>query len=186
VGPKNGGWTIAKRLLQHERSTLSRMGSSGASSKKKKGQKRLVPTFHALADAAVPYVGREPVADSADPTAGRLADPQLRDQIVQQEMDGICFGLTMKRSGEEAKAGHGPGHSASLGKYYGSELNMRRQELMVSIMGTQALGWEGEGFTPAELMQARSWLRSKGNSIEGGTSEVQLNVVAKRVLELPD
>ena len=53
-------------------------------------------------------------------------------------------------------------------------------------MGTQALGWEGEGFSPAEIGQTRSWLRSKGNSIEGGTSEVQMNVIAKRVLGLPD
>jgi alkylation response protein AidB-like acyl-CoA dehydrogenase len=53
-------------------------------------------------------------------------------------------------------------------------------------MGTQALGWEGSGFDPGELMQARGWLRSKGNSIEGGTSEVQLNIIAKRVLGLPD
>ncbi len=57
---------------------------------------------------------------------------------------------------------------------------------MVSVMGTQGLGWEGEGFGTAELTQARSWLRSKGNSIEGGTTEIQLNVIAKRVLGLPD
>jgi alkylation response protein AidB-like acyl-CoA dehydrogenase len=53
-------------------------------------------------------------------------------------------------------------------------------------MGHQALGWDGEGFTPAETLATRGWLRSKGNSIEGGTSEVNLNVVSKRVLGLPD
>ncbi len=75
---------------------------------------------------------------------------------------------------------------ASMSKLYASEMNKRRQELLVSIMGAQALGWEGEGFEPGELMQTRGWLRSKGNSIEGGTSEVQLNITAKRVLGLPD
>jgi len=179
VGEKNAGWTIAKRLLQHERSGLSGMMGGGASgSKRPKTGKRQVPTFRGLADAAEPYLGRDEY--------GRLADSHLRDEIVQLEMDGICFGLTMKRSGEAAKAGQGPGHTVSMAKYYASESNKRRQELMVSIMGNRSLGWEGEGFSQAELDQTRAWLRSKGNSIEGGTSEIQLNVIAKRVLGLPD
>ena len=75
---------------------------------------------------------------------------------------------------------------ASMSKLYASEMNKRRQELLVSIMGVQALGWEGEGFEDREIRLTRDWLRSKGNSIEGGTSEVQLNIIAKRVLGLPD
>ena len=71
-------------------------------------------------------------------------------------------------------------------KYYGTEQNKRRYELLLSAMGTQALGWEGDGFGEEELQVTREWLRSKANSIEGGTSEVQLNVIAKRVLGLPD
>jgi len=71
-------------------------------------------------------------------------------------------------------------------KLYGTELNKRRAELAVELAGTSALGWEGEGFSDDEIAFARGWLRSKGNSIEGGTSEVQLNVIAKRVLALPD
>jgi len=178
VGPKNGGWTIAKRLLQHERTGLSGMMGGGDPAKKAKAGKRSVPTFHATADAAAPYIGRD--------EGGRLADPSIRERIVQLEMDGLCFGLTMKRIGEAAKAGKDPGHTVSMSKYYASESNKRRQELMVSVMGTQALGWEGPGFDMNELGQTRSWLRSKGNSIEGGTSEIQLNVIAKRVLGLPD
>jgi alkylation response protein AidB-like acyl-CoA dehydrogenase len=57
---------------------------------------------------------------------------------------------------------------------------------MLSVTGTRGLGWGAEGFSDAELDITRGWLRSKGNSIEGGTSEVQLNIIAKRVLELPD
>ena len=56
----------------------------------------------------------------------------------------------------------------------------------MQIAGPQAIGWEGAGFDDRELTTARSWLRSRGNSIEGGTSEVQLNIIAKRVLGLPD
>jgi alkylation response protein AidB-like acyl-CoA dehydrogenase len=71
-------------------------------------------------------------------------------------------------------------------KIYGTELNQRRMELLVSIAGPQALGWEGPGFDERELDVTRQWLRSRGNTIEGGTSEVQLNIIAKRVLGLPD
>jgi len=178
VGVKNTGWTIAKRLLEHERSGLSGMMGGGEPARVKKKGKRPTPSFHTTADAAATYVGRD--------AEGRLSDAALRDRIVQLEMDNLCFGLTMRRSGEASKAGLNPGSTVSMSKYYASELNKRRQEVMVSAMGTQALGWEGEGFSPAELAQTRGWLRSKGNSIEGGTSEIQLNVIAKRVLGLPD
>jgi alkylation response protein AidB-like acyl-CoA dehydrogenase len=71
-------------------------------------------------------------------------------------------------------------------KIYGTELNQRRQELLLTIAGPQALGWEGPGFSERELTLTRDWLRSRGNTIEGGTSEIQLNIIAKRVLGLPD
>ena len=71
-------------------------------------------------------------------------------------------------------------------KYCGTEQNKKRYELMLQAMGSQMLGWEGDGFDSDELTHTQAWLRSKANSIEGGTSEVQLNIVAKRVLGLPD
>ena len=58
--------------------------------------------------------------------------------------------------------------------------------LVQSIMGPDALGWDPTGFDPDNIRRTRSWLRSRGNSIEGGTSEVQLNIIAKRVLGLPE
>ncbi len=167
IGKVNAGWTIAKRLLQHERSMIGGMGfglrgsSSGAS----------------LAELAVEYVGTKD---------GKIADPILRDRIAQHMMDQTCFTATTRRSAAEAKGGQGPGAASSTFKYYGTELNKRRYELLVSVLGTQAFGWEGEGFSTRELSTTREWLRSKANSIEGGTSEVQLNIVAKRVLGLPD
>ena len=92
----------------------------------------------------------------------------------------------MARSGEEAKAGNLDANLASIFKYYGTEQNKRKYERMLELMGTQMLGWEGDTFAARELNATRQLLRSKANSIEGGTSEVQLNVIAKRVLGLPD
>ncbi len=166
VGELNKGWTIAKRLLQHERDMISGMGLGSG-----------VGSSASLESLAKDYFGE---------VRGRVASPALRERIARQKMDGKAFALTLQRSAEEAKAGQRPGAASSIFKYYGTELNKRRYELMLEILGTQGLGWEGDGFSQEELGIARSWLRSKGNSIEGGTSEVQLNVVAKRVLGLPD
>ena len=177
VGTLNGGWTIAKRLLQHERQMLSGGGGSAPRPAGKKAAKAAPPPSSALAEGARGYLG------DAD---GRLAAPVLRDRVAQWELDSLCFGLTLRRSGEQARAGQGPGAATSMFKLYASELNKRRSELQMSIRGASGLGWEGEGFSAGDLAETRGWLRSKGNSIEGGTSEVQLNVIAKRVLGLPD
>jgi alkylation response protein AidB-like acyl-CoA dehydrogenase len=95
-------------------------------------------------------------------------------------------GVAMQRSRDAAKAGQQPGPESSIFKVCATELNQRRTELLVRIAGPQGLGWEGPGFEDAELAVTRDWLRARGNSIEGGTSEVQRNVIAKRVLGLPD
>ena len=168
VSEINGGWTVAKALLGHERSMIADAFGGGASgtSKKRKG----------LADLARDAVGGN----------GALADPLLRDEIARLEMDTRAFLLTVQRTRDAAKAGHQPGAETSLFKIHGTELNQRRSDLMMKIAGPDGLGWEGEGFDPDDLARTRDWLRSKGNSIEGGTSEIQLNIIAKHVLGLPD
>jgi len=166
IGELNGGWTIAKRLLQHERSMIGGMGLGLGG-----GSSRGTP------EIAKEYRGER---------NGQIADPLVGDQVAQMQMDSRCFTTTLRRTAEEAKAGMPPGPASSIFKLYGTEMNKRRHETLVSIMGSQALGWEGEGFTAEELGETRDWLRSFGNSIEGGTSEVQLNIIAKRVLGLPD
>src|SRR5262249_58321722 len=90
------------------------------------------------------------------------------------------------RSGGGAQAGLRPGHESSIFKYYGTELNQRRRALWAEVLGPRSLGWEGPGFTEEELVATKAWLRSRGNTIEGGTSEIQLNIIAKRVLGLPN
>jgi alkylation response protein AidB-like acyl-CoA dehydrogenase len=92
----------------------------------------------------------------------------------------------VRRIEQEAKSKSGPTPATSIVKYAAAKLNQDRCELMVEAMGHQGLGWEGEGYSPAEIAAMRGLLRSKANSIEGGTSEINLNVVAKRVLGLLD
>lgn len=164
VGRLNGGWEIAKRLLQFERQNIS-SGGFGAGGGVE------------LEEVAKAYVGEQD---------GRIADPDLRARIAAHRMEAKAFALTVRRIEEEAKAGKSVGPAVSIIKFAAAKLNQERFELMVEAMGSQGLGWEGESFTPAELAATRGWLRSKGNSIEGGTSEVNLNVVAKRVLGLLD
>ncbi|MFP6621924.1 MAG: acyl-CoA dehydrogenase family protein, partial [Myxococcota bacterium] len=93
---------------------------------------------------------------------------------------------SLKRSGEQARAGQGPGPATSMFKLYASEMNKRRAEITMAVRGATGLGWSAETFAPMDVLETRGWLRSKGNSIEGGTTEVQLNIIAKRVLGLPD
>lgn len=162
IGEVDNGWTVAKALLGHERSMIGGMGSPALG-------------------FSVPELAKEYAGTEGD----QIADPLLRDQVTQLEMDALSYRLTTQRHVDSLKAGHQPGPESSMFKYYGTELNMRREELMLGIRGPQALGWRGTGFDPAELAQTRTWLRSRGNSIEGGTSEIQLNIISKRVLQLP-
>ena len=168
VGKINGGWQIAKRLLQYERQNISGGFGAGGGAGGSAGD---------LGQIARRYVGLD--------ETGALADRDLRRRITANKMDFQSFYLTLRRIAGESKAG-GPSAATSIIKYAAATLAQERSELMVEAMGAKGLGWEGEGFSPAEIMAARGWLRSKGNSIEGGTSEVNVNVVAKRVLGLPD
>ncbi len=164
VSEVNKGWTVAKRLLQHERTSIGGIGG---------GTQRT----ESMEDIAKRYIGVR---------RGRIADETIRRRVLEHRMNDRSFALTMRRTMEESATGNAPGAASSMFKYYGTEQNKRRYELLMDVMGTQALGWEGRPFKPQEVDTTRAWLRSKANSIEGGTSEVQLNILAKRVLALPD
>lgn len=165
VGRLNGGWEIAKRLLQYERQNISAGGFGGVAGSD-------------IADVAKSYVGED--------SAGRIEDPDLRARIASHKMDQHAFTLTIRRAEAESKTGNGPSAATSIIKYAAAKLNQERTELLVESMGLQGLGWEGPQFKPEEKGAIRSMLRAKANSIEGGTSEVNLNVIAKRVLGLLD
>jgi len=162
MGAAGKGWEIAKYLLTHERDMIGGSDSTGG------GQR------DSVSNIARKLIGLD---------AAILADTALRTDIARHEMNALAFSLTMERVMAEAKAGQGTGALSSMLKYYGTELNKERMQLLMSIRGSDGLVWEGEEKGEGDL--ARSWLRSRANSIEGGTSEVQLNIIAKRVLDLP-
>ena len=161
VGTLNRGWDIAKYLLTHEREMIG--GGGGG----------LLGT-RSLGEVAAQMVGVE---------NGKLAEPSLRAQIAKAEVDGMAFALTMERMKDEAKAGQGVGAKSAMLKYYGTELNKQRYELMMQAAGSEGLEWEGARTSEGQL--ARDWLRTKANSIEGGTTEVMLGIIAKQILQLP-
>ena len=161
MGEEGKGWTIAKYLLTHEREMISGFGSVSGKS---------------LGEYAVESMGVD--------ASGRLSNSVLRQNIAQYQLDTRVFAATMSRVGDETRAGKGLGPASSIFKYYGTELNKRRNELNLAVGGEAALGWDGDAYNGG--MVSRDWLRSKGNSIEGGTTEVQLNIISKRVLGLPD
>jgi acyl-CoA dehydrogenase len=167
VNGVNGGWTVAKALLSHERGMIADAFGPARDARRRK---------------SLPEIAR----DYLPASNGRLGDAVLRDEIARNEMDTRALMLTVQRSRDAAKAGHQPGPESSIFKIFATELNQRRYDLLVRLAGPQALGWEGPGFEPEELERTRDWLRSRGNTIEGGTSEIQRNIIAKRVLGLPD
>ena len=162
IHDENKGWDVAKYLLGHEREMISGMGLGGG--------------------------GRNPLIEGAIATIGldhdgRLADPVLRSQIALFEVRAKAFAAMSERFIDELKAGRAHPAQPSMMKYVGTELNKDRHELMMVAGGSDALEWESERSNAGAA--PRAWLRTKANSIEGGTSEIQLNIIAKRILELP-
>ena len=159
VGEINRGWDVAKYLLGHEREMISGAGGGDRTA------------------AIGPAMSR-----MAQKESGSL-DPVLRAQLAMFDVDALAYACMGEKFLDEAKVGKAHPAQPNMMKYAGTELNKRRHELMMSVGGSRALEWESDetgGGKPA-----RNWLRTKANSIEGGTSEVMLNVVAKRILELP-
>lgn len=160
VGSVNRGWDVAKYLLTHEREMIARGGSN---------------LFDAEElDAAA--------AKAAAATGGRLSDELLRAEIAGAAVNTLAFEATRLRYLEELESGGSLGARSAVLKLGGTELNKRRQELLVSLEGPGAFGW-ADGASLSGV--GKGWLRSKGNSIEGGTTEIMLEIIAKQILELP-
>ena len=154
----------AKKLLQHERNFISNFGLTGGETS----------SGADVVNIAKKYLGED---------NGKIAHPAHRDSITEHKMKEHAFGLTLQRAGDE---GGKASATSSMFKYYGTEHNKNRYELMIASMGNKGLGWTNEGFSDDEQAITKAWLRTKANSIEGGTSEVQLNVISRRVLDLPN
>ncbi len=169
VGPLGGGWSIAKRLLQHERSGLSGGGAMAGRGGLFGGP---------VSKLALDYVGADEV--------GRIDDPDIRSRVAALEMEMRAFQLTAIRSMLEARSNQGPTAATSIMKNAGTRNAQERAELTLEILGNHGLGWEGEGFTAEELAAVRGWLGGKAFTIYGGSAEIQNNIIAKRILSLPD
>jgi alkylation response protein AidB-like acyl-CoA dehydrogenase len=165
VGTENEGWTIAKAILGHERSSI------GRSIARQPGSAQRDVVARARKHLGTPN--------------GPIPDPLLRDEIAALGMREEAFHLTLARIQQSAESAT-PGHEGSITKIVGSELKQTRFELGMKAAGIQGLGWEGPGFDDEDLEYTRDWLRSRASTIEGGSSEIQKNIVSKRVLGLPE
>jgi acyl-CoA dehydrogenase len=165
VGTENEGWAMAKAILGHERSSIGRSIARQPGS----AQRELVAR-------ARKHLG---------PDQGALADPLIRDEIAALGMREEAFHLTLALIQQRAETGT-PGPEGSITKIVGSELKQRRYEVGMKLAGLQGLGWAGPGFDEEDLQYTREWLRSRASTIEGGSSEIQRNIVSKRVLGLPE
>jgi len=159
VGTINRGWDVAKYLLGHEREMIS--GADG-------GERQ----------AAIGAAMKRHAAKLGDDI-----DPVLRAELAMFDVDALAYAAMGEKFLDEIKVGKAHPAQPNMMKYAGTELNKRRHELVMAVGGSRALEWESEATEGGK--PAKSWLRTKANSIEGGTSEVMLNVIAKRILDLP-
>ena len=164
VGQLNGGWAIAKRLLQFERSGI--------------GDTRRARSVRRLAD-----IVREYGAFDSD---GRLADADLRARLAAHEIDARAVALTNQRIALENRAGLDAGAATSILKNATIAADQTRMELIIELLGHDGLGWDGDAYPQEALESVRLWLRGKSGSIYGGTHEIQNNIISKRILALPD
>jgi acyl-CoA dehydrogenase len=155
VGELNRGWDVAKYLLGHEREMISGAGAGDRTS--------------AIGAAMLRHSGE--------------LDPMLRAELAMFDVDALAYGAMGEKFLDEIKVGKAHPAQPNMMKYVGTELNKRRHELMMSAGGSRSLEWDSEETSGGK--PSRGWLRTKANSIEGGTSEVMLNVISKRILDLP-
>jgi alkylation response protein AidB-like acyl-CoA dehydrogenase len=167
LGELNHGWTVGKRLLQFERSTHGGVNTSGTQRSEDAPR---------LADIVRGYVGE---------VNGHIAQREMRERVTSFEMDSHAYRLTQRRAMEEARA-RAPGSASSIFKMCGANLTQERADIHREVMGFDGLGWEGAPFSDEQTQVTRTWLSSRATTIYGGTNEIQMNIIAKRVLGLPD
>ncbi len=167
IGGVNQGWGVGKRLLQYERSVHGGVNTSGAQVKE---------AGPSLVDISRQYVGEN---------EGRIADPAFRERLLRLEMNSRSYRLTQQRVIAETQA-RAPALATSILKVKGAEFTKERTEMDMVARGVAGIGWEGDVFDSTEIKAPREYLQTRAVSIYGGTSEIQRNIIAKRVLGLPD
>jgi len=168
LGPLNEGWSVVKRLLQHERQSQTEASGAGGGGGSK-------PAFQEMAKR---YVG-----ENED---GTLADADLRGRLISHLMDAQSHKLTVGRITAEAAGKVEVSAAASILKNSATRIAQIKSELTLEMMGTQGVGWEGDSYSSEELDTVRDWLWGKAISIYGGSYEVQNNIISKNILGLPE
>jgi alkylation response protein AidB-like acyl-CoA dehydrogenase len=170
VGKVGEGWKIAKALLGHEREMVGESIAAGG----------------ARPDDLMGYGLRKHAEETIGVDAsGRILDPLIEDEIARFERDETCLRLTIRRHNDKLRVGSTPGPESSIFKVAGTELNQWRWDIAERIAGLDGLGWKAGPYSPRDVAVSRHWLRSRGNSIEGGSSEIQRDILARHVLGLP-
>ena len=168
VGGVNNGWTVGKRLLQFERSTHAGINTSG--SQGGRSQASTMP---------------EQIRRHAKVVESRIADPGIRARLIRYQQNDLAQRFTQQRVIEETRA-HAPGFASSAVKLTGALHTQEGDELLLYASGTHGLDWGTTGSSIETSEIGKAWLRQKALTIAGGTKEIQLNIIAKRVLGLPD
>ena len=167
LGPLNEGWSVVKRLLQHERQSQTQARAPGGGSRK--------PSFQQIAKD---YVGED--------ESGALADGDLRVRLTNHLMDSEAHALTVSRITAEARGKVEVSAAASILKNSATKIAQGKAELTMELMGSQGVGWEGDNYTKEEIDNVQDWLWGKAISIYGGSFEVQNNIISKNILGLPE
>lgn len=166
VGELNNGWSIAKSLLKHERKLMSAMESM------------VEKETETIIDIAKRYVGVN--------NAGILQDSALRTRLTRHLMRSQANDWTGHRLFEQHCQGVNDSKLPLIMKHISTTELQRKDELMLAILGNRGLSWHDGEFSPIEQRMAKNWAYNKAHTIAGGTSEIQLNIIAKRALGLPD
>lgn len=166
LGELNHGWSVVKRLLQHERQSQTDAPATSAKPEP-------------LQAIAKRYLGT-----NAD---GTLADADLRSRLADHLMNAAAHDLTVARIMTDARGGNVEvTATASILKNSATDVAQNHSELLLEIMGSQGLGWEPGEYAEEEARAVREWLGGKSMSIYGGSYEVQKNIIAKNILGLPE
>jgi alkylation response protein AidB-like acyl-CoA dehydrogenase len=165
VGEVGDGWRVANATLSGERQMVAGSGSGGVDRIGGSGAARVVRQAKA---------------------SGAWEQPVTRQRLVRVWSEEQIRGWTNQRVRAGLKAGRPPGPESSVGKVHQGELNQRIQLLATDVLGAGAMAWEATGtYDDALPFEVKGMLRSRANTIEGGTTEVNKNVIGERVLGLP-
>ena len=165
VGEVNKGWSVAKGLLKHERKMMAELGSGFAGG-----------------TLSLPKIAKQYLGEDA---RGQIADAGIRQAVLDYELNMRAIALTGYRTHQEGLAGQMDTKVPLIMKYLGTTALQQRDELAMDIMGYQGAGWQDDSFDEEDLRVARELLFNKALTIAGGTNEIQLNIIAKRALDLP-